>query len=144
MCINFCKGNLTNLAGSPEGGYRDGSGTTAKFSKMRGIVFNKRDNHFYVTDYSNNRIRKISLQGIHHAPPFALVPLHELLTLLLGDVTTFAGTGEAGFADGDTATATFNCPWGIAINNATGELFVSDWYNHRICKVTQEGTHSNV
>lgn len=52
-------------------------------------------------------------------------------------MTTFAGTGEAGFADGSADTAKFNYPWGIAINNNTGDLYVSD--SHRIRKITRDG-----
>jgi streptogramin lyase len=46
-------------------------------------------------------------------------------------VTTFAGSGVQGFADGSKAQASFNFPTGIAINSA-GFLFVADKQNNII------------
>lgn len=38
-----------------------------------------------------------------------------------------------------TGGAQFNGPWGIALDRA-GNLYVSDWYNHRIQKLDAQGT----
>ena len=60
----------------------------------------------YICDYSNNRIRKITLSGV---------------------ITTIAGTGVAGFSgDGGLATnAKINGPICLVID-ATGNVFFTD------------------
>ena len=53
-------------------------------------------------------------------------------------VTTFAGSGKDGSADGQGIAASFNEPLGLAIDNE-GCLFVADAWNHLIRKITSEG-----
>lgn len=50
-------------------------------------------------------------------------------------VTTIAGSGEIGNADGVGLSSSFNCPWGITVNN-DGDLFVADSYNRLIRKIS--------
>jgi sugar lactone lactonase YvrE len=57
-----------------------------------------------------------------------------------GTITTIAGTGMPGF-EGDGGPASFarlNEPWGVAVDKA-GSLFIADFENHRIRKVTPDG-----
>jgi DNA-binding beta-propeller fold protein YncE len=56
-------------------------------------------------------------------------------------VTTIAGDGFAGAADGPGVHASFNCPWGIAAD-ANDNLFIADCYNRLIRKIN--GTDSTV
>ena len=56
-----------------------------------------------------------------------------------GLVSTLAGGGVAGFADGVGAGARFNQPWGIALDAAaasttttTPTAYVGDWLNNRV------------
>jgi hypothetical protein len=49
-------------------------------------------------------------------------------------VTTVAGNGNTGSSDGAPEYATFNCPWGIAVD-ANDNLFVADSYNRLIRKI---------
>jgi hypothetical protein len=60
---------------------------------------------------------------------------HHLST---GIVTTFAGNGRSGHADGISSNAMFNYPTGVAFDTE-GNLFVSEWTGHRIRKITKTG-----
>jgi DNA-binding beta-propeller fold protein YncE len=66
----------------------------------------------YVADTGNNRIRKLTSDGL---------------------VTTLAG-GPSGAADGTGLGASFNAPIGLALD-ASGNLYVADSNNHRIRKL---------
>lgn len=72
--------------------------------------------NLYITDYNNQRIRKVS--G--------------------GVITTVAGNGLAGYGgDGGLATnASLNFPLGVAVDSA-GNLYIADNTNNRIRKVTK-------
>lgn len=106
-------GVVTTLAGGGDAGYADGAGSTARFSGPKGICAAK-NGTLYVADTDNNRIRRISTTGL---------------------VTTLAGDGTAGYAEGATASARFNAPRGIALNSANTELFIVDQDNNRIRKI---------
>eukprot|EP00727_Mastigamoeba_balamuthi_P009383 m51a1_g5067 hypothetical protein (596) ;mRNA; r:138966-143494 len=57
-----------------------------------------------------------------------------------GRSTVFAGTcGVSGAADGPRGVAMFNRPEGILLNSDTGELYVADSRNNRICCVSETG-----
>ncbi|MGZ3823190.1 MAG: IPT/TIG domain-containing protein, partial [Mucilaginibacter sp.] len=60
-----------------------------------------------------------------------------------GIVTTFAGSGTPGNADGKGTAASFNQPWGLAIDS-TGNIFVADGGNRAIRKITPDGTVSTI
>ena len=110
-------GVVSTLAGGGEQGFADGIGDAAKFDAPHGIAVDV-DCNVYVSDYGNNRIRKV-------APPD-------------GAVSTLAG-GERGFADGIGVTAAkFDAPHGIAVDEG-GVLFVADSGNNRIRKVMPDG-----
>ncbi|VDB01035.1 hypothetical protein S1OALGB6SA_2133, partial [Olavius algarvensis spirochete endosymbiont] len=58
-----------------------------------------------------------------------------------GVVSTFAGTGIRGHADGTGNTAQFNLPTGVAVDSS-GNVYVADIDNHRIRKITPAGVVS--
>jgi len=109
---------VTTVAGNGQAGFADGLGTAARFSHPFGVALDRdgivcvcvcmyvcvcvhMDIYMYiypgmllVADFNNNTVRKVSASGA---------------------VTTIAGNGEIGFADGQGAEARFNAPHGIAV-----------------------------
>ncbi len=109
-------GTIATVAGNGLGGYGGDSGpAVAAFLDYPTRVAVDAAGNIYVADTDNNRIRKISN----------------------GMVTTFAGTGAAGFAGdgGPAANAELNRPWGIALD-AAGNLYIADNNNQRVRKVS--------
>jgi sugar lactone lactonase YvrE len=107
-------GLVSVLAGSGVRGYADGRTDTARFGECSGIAVDPNGNVF-VADLDGRRIRKISVTGF---------------------VTTIAGNGNAGFANGSAAAAEFFSLSGLVIDRE-GNLFVADW--NRIRKITPGG-----
>lgn len=58
-------------------------------------------------------------------------------------VTTLAGSGQALKYDGQGQLASFNCPWGITVDDA-GTLYVADDYNRLVRKITPDGSVSSI
>jgi uncharacterized protein (TIGR03437 family) len=100
-----------------------GPATSALFDQPMGVAVDAAGNLF-IADEDNNRIRKVSASGI---------------------ITTVAGNGVAGFSgDGGQATsAELNAPTGVAVD-ASGNLFVVDYANNRIRKVSAGGIITTV
>ena len=96
------------------------SGTSARFNVPTDCV--AIGNYLYVTDSGSHTIKRISLTS-----PYA--------------VTIFAGVyGSSGFLDSSVATvAKFNSP--IAIEADSDYLYVSDFNNHRIRRISLTGTN---
>ncbi|SEO87807.1 NHL repeat-containing protein [Mucilaginibacter gossypiicola] len=109
-------GDVTTLSGNGTIGYVDGPVATAQFYALQGLVTDASGN-IYIADYGNNNIRKISADGV---------------------VSTFAGSGDAGYADGTGTKATFNSPRALAIDGS-GNIFVADLGNNLIRKITPAG-----
>ena len=60
-----------------------------------------------------------------------------------GTISTFAGTGTAGFSgDGGMATsAQLGAPRGVAVDGS-GNVYIADYNNHRVRRVSAAGTIS--
>jgi prepilin-type N-terminal cleavage/methylation domain-containing protein len=102
-------GNVTTFAGSGVAGTADGTGTAAQFSTP-GAITVAPSGDIYLTDGDHATVRKITPAGV---------------------VTTIAGSGTPGFADGPASSAQFNWPGGIAVNQF-GVIYVADSGNNRI------------
>lgn len=109
-------GVVTTFAGSSSG-YVDGTGVGAQFDSPKGLTIDA-SGTLYVADERNSRIRKTTPAGV---------------------VTTLAGSGVEGFADGPSATAQFDWPTDVAVDNS-GSVLVIDGENSRVRKVSPTGT----
>ena len=56
-------------------------------------------------------------------------------------MSTIAGNGTAGFADGRGLAASFYRPRGIVIDQRDGSIYVADLNNHKIRKINDQGTN---
>ena len=52
---------------------------------------------------------------------------------------TIAGNGVAGYADGQGLKASFNYPWGIDTDPNDNSIYIADYGNHKIRKITSQG-----
>lgn len=113
--------NITDVAASPNGGYADGTGTTARFSYPQGLDVDS-EGTLYVAEFGGDRVRKVTSTGV---------------------VTTIAGSGVRGYADGTGLAAQFNQPAGVVVTSS-GTIYVSDTYNNRIRAITPDGVVTTI
>jgi sugar lactone lactonase YvrE len=59
-------------------------------------------------------------------------------TTVYGQVSTLAGSGTSGASDGFGTSASFKLPFGVAVD-ATGNVYVGDFYNNKIRKISLLG-----
>src|SRR5579862_7081351 len=104
-------GTLTITAGTGTigSGGDNGPASSAQFNYIQGVAVDSAGN-VYISDYKNNRIRKVSPAGV---------------------ISTVAGNGGSGFAgDGGPATsAHLSGPRALAFDQA-GDLFIADSDNN--------------
>ncbi|UVW30707.1 hypothetical protein [Massilia sp. H6] len=99
------------------GGYVDGAPSIARFNSPMGLASDSKGN-IYVADSGNNVIRKIDLAG---------------------NVSTLAGSTQAGADNGSASIASFRGPRSVAVDLA-GTVYVADTGNYMIRKVMPDGT----
>jgi sugar lactone lactonase YvrE len=109
-------GTVSTVAGNGTAGYVDGPAATAEFNGPIGLAVSS-DGDIYVADTYNDVIRMITTEG---------------------QVTTIAGGGTPGYADGEQRTALFDTPSGIIVVE-NSSLIVADTGNRRLRKVSSGG-----
>ena len=111
-------GAVTTLAGSAQIlGVANGTGAAARFNHPVSPALDALGN-LYVADQFSHTIRKIAPGGV---------------------VTTLAGSGGSpGYLDANGPMARFNQPTGVA-TDAAGNVYVVDYANHVIRKITPMG-----
>ena len=118
-------GNISTFAGNHKQGYSGdgGAATSAMLSHPWGVTADA-SGSIYISDTGNDVIRKVAANGV---------------------ITTVAGTGVSGYSgDGGAATsARLQSPWGLAVDTA-GNLYIADWSNHAVRKVTAGGVISTI
>ncbi len=112
--VNNLTGVITTVAGNGNWGFRgdNGPATNAQFNNPLAIAIDTANN-LYITDYSNNRIRKV--------------------TAATGFINTIAGNDSTGY-NGDSIpadSARLHSPAGIALDKA-GNIYFVDQNNCRI------------
>ena len=118
-------GVITTVAGNGTYGYSgDGGSATAAELYWPSSVAVDASGNLFIADNWNNRIRKVSTSGV---------------------ITTVAGNGTSGYnGDGGSAdSAELSNPYGVAVD-ASGNLFIADWGNNRIRKVSTSGIITTV
>jgi trimeric autotransporter adhesin len=112
-------GFITTVAGNGTTGFSGDGGlaTSATLFQPYGVAVDQSGN-IYIADSSNHRIR--------------------LVTQGTGIITTLAGDGSSGYSGdgGPAASAQFNNPRDVSID-ASGNVYISDTYNHRVRVVTK-------
>jgi hypothetical protein len=117
-------GVVSTVAGGGTGALGDGGpATAARLSSPTAVAVDSAGN-LYIADQGYHRVRKVTAAGI---------------------ISTFAGTGTAGFSGdgGQAASAQLNSPSGLAVDPA-GNIFIADTFNHRVRMVALNGTITTV
>jgi surface protein len=114
-------GIVSNFAGSGSPGITDGIGALASFSCMNQMCADAAEN-LYLTDGCNYIIRKVTPSGV---------------------VSTIAGTGFLGNANGIGTAASFGYIASIAAD-AAGNIYVADKGNYLIRRITPAGLVSTL
>ena len=115
-------GTISTYAGTGTEGFSGDGGpaTAAHLDRPDGVALDSAGN-LYIADLGNSRIRKVTPGGT---------------------ISTYAGNGGYGFwGDGGPATAAQLRPRGMALDPA-GNLYIADFGNSRVRKVTPGGTIS--
>jgi sugar lactone lactonase YvrE len=116
------QGVVTTLAGATGAvGYTDGAGSAARFNQPTRLDTDGQGN-VYLTDTGNSVVRKITASGA---------------------VSSLAGNGTCGSADGRERSAQFCNPKGIALDQ-WGNLWIADTGNHTVRRIDPKGNVSTV
>ncbi len=162
--ISIASGTVATYAGFPQSGYMDGKGDIAQFNGPIGLAIDGAGN-LYVGDTGNSRVRKISTSVVvstlaANSAAFngvtgvavdgsnniyvAEALSHRIQKITPAEVvSTLAGSTTSGFVNGTGAAARFNVPYDVSCD-ANGNVFVADFNNHSIRKITPAGITTTV
>ena len=163
-------GTVTTFAGNGTREIRDGTGTEASFGAMRCITVDPTGN-LYVADNAGTVIRKITPAGVvttlnidsdgsdvnlrfdeinylavdrSENLYFTSFGCHCIFKLTGSTLSILAGNNHVnGYRDGTGNQATFNQPHGLVVGR-DGNIYVADFNNHRIRKITPAGVVTTV
>jgi hypothetical protein len=111
--IDVNTGAVTPIAGGWDApGMVDGAGGIARFWTPYYVGL-RSDGKLLVTDYENNRIRLVGLDGV---------------------TATMSGTSTPGFLDGAMLTAQFSHPQAMSMA-ANGDVYITDVGNYRVRRI---------
>ncbi len=106
---------VTTVAGSTAG-FADGTGTNVRFStNLFHIAIDPTGSYALISDVHNHRIRRLDIAS--------------------SQVTTFAGSGAAGFQGGVGTNAVFRSPHGVSIDASGVYALIVDSKNQRIRRI---------
>lgn len=110
---------MTVVAGNGRPGYSGDGGpaTQASLNMPHEVQFDRRG-HLYIAERDNHVVRRVDARS--------------------GRISTFAGTGTAGFSGdgGPAASARLRAPHSIAVDPSGDALLICDTGNHRLRRVT--------
>jgi DNA-binding beta-propeller fold protein YncE len=111
-------GKVELYAGTGSEGKRDGARVSAQFSFPTGIAVDQRTGNLFVAEAGTNCIRMITQAG---------------------QVTTIAGSGNSGSANGLCTLAEFHYPMGLCFSDKFKCLFVCDFSNNKLRTISATG-----
>jgi hypothetical protein len=125
----YLTGQVTTLAGSSNG-FQDGIGFDAKMNNPIGMCLNPHDNCLYVSDHDNNKIRKVTMNGIFY-------PHFSFLIQVLFSITKHSHTNSGEVSSVEVKGDLIHHPRGIAIYHKDQSLFVT--CERAVMKITSSG-----
>lgn len=115
-------GDVGTFAGSGVHGFENGYGEQAEFSFPFGLDLGTK-NRIFIADYGNNSIRLISSEHV---------------------VSTFSGSRQSGYIDEEGTNARFNAPYDVEVDDTNNIIYVADYENHRIRRISPQRKVINI
>lgn len=156
----------SNFSGSASAGDSDGTAAGAAYFNPY-FIQQANDGTFYLTDSKNKKVKKIykdpggyymvsSVTGsVFNLPAgIAVTAANDIFVCdsganlirkisSAGELSTYAGAIDSGYADGNGINAKFNAPCGIAADKY-GNIFISDSKNNLIRRISTDGASGTI
>jgi len=115
-------GETVEVIGSGQRGRRDGTFEEAEFFRPQGLAFDPERGYLYIADTENHLIRRADLNK--------------------RKVTTIAGSGMSGMAEGKGIEASFSSPWDLTM--LCKHIYVAMAGTHQIWKINPDSQQAEV